>query len=177
MAEWPDAFIDWSVSITVEDVEWHTRGRFQNYPFLWDNPTKGCRRIATTLAQAGRERAFQIASDLRQFPAYFHNLPEYKRWLLTVGYREALRATFYHPDITVLLDKVTREQATMLRYLYIDQMTDDQLATALGTFPAAKARDQGVAAYRALCDLLRGQGWGREDMAPFPAYPTFPGAL
>lgn len=177
MEQWPDTFIDWSASITVEEIEMRTLWRFQSFPFLWDNPEKDCRRIAATLGEIGRQRAFQLAGDLCNVRQYFRSVQAYKRWLQTVAYREAIRAAFLHPDIEVLLGQFTAEQAMTLRYLYIDQMTDAQLATASGTVPVSKARSQGVAAYRDLCGLLRTQGWAREDMAPFPAYPTFPNAL
>jgi hypothetical protein len=135
-----------------------------------------------------------MASDLRAIRGYFPSLRHYRRWLLTVAYREALRAGFLHPDVAALLEHVSADERVILRYLYLDQMTGPQLVTALGLGVAlqtsanapgrgvdraaqADAEARGLAAYKALCEHLRGAGWARQTMQPFPAYPAFPSVL
>ena len=112
------------------------------------------------------------AGDLRKIPGYFLTLVEYKRWLLTVAFREALRLLPIHPDVAEVFDRLGAAPTRVLRYLYFDQFTDEQLATALSLMRLPKPHP-GVAAYQALCDRLTALGWLKDNQRPFPAYPNY----
>jgi hypothetical protein len=66
---------------------------------------------------------------------------------------------------------------SLLGWLYRDQLNERQLARVLLSTPAV-ARQEAVAAYRALCALLRANGWGHDDdRGTFPPPPALAGLV
>ena len=173
---WPKDFIDWCLNITTDDIEQRTRARFMTYRFFWHNPQPHDHQLADRIAEMGRIRAFEMARDLRSYPGYFPNRNAFKRWLLAVSYRESLRAMILEPAIVAEWDALGEPHNTVLRLLYVDQLTDAELATALGILRSKDAQQVAIAAYESLCQRLDRLGWRTPNLRSNPAYPSFPNA-
>jgi hypothetical protein len=95
---------------------------------------------------------------------------QFRRWLITVAYREALRLLPDRRSVEPRLYQLPDHQRCMLQWLYIDQLSYRQLAETLRITPA-EARNQGRAAYQAFRQILLRANQGTDDWT-FPLYPA-----
>jgi hypothetical protein len=100
----------------------------------------------------------------------FANRLQFRRWLITVAYREALRLLPGHRLVERWFYQLPDDQRCVLQWLYIDQLTYRQLAETLRNTPA-EARNQGRTAYQAFRQILLRANRGTDDWT-FPPYPA-----
>jgi hypothetical protein len=175
---WPDALRSWFDSHAPEAVR-VVVGRLARYPVL--------RVFADRTASQGVARAREVAVYLGQYAGYFAHQYEFQRWLRTVSYREALRLVLQPEPVELILEGLGSDSRRVLRWRYIDQLTDDEVARMLDLrtsnrllFDAAAGRKCSLDAYLQLCRALelRSPGTaagGRRHLDTGSVFPLFPG--
>jgi hypothetical protein len=175
---WPDAFEAWSTACEPEAVR-TVYGRLVQYPVL--------KVFADRTSRSGVARTREIGQYLRSSAGYFAHRPEFCRWFRIVSYREALRLVLSLEPVEMILEHLEGEARRLLRYRYIDQLTDDEVARMLELrtnnwqlFDAEAARRRSLDAYLQLCAALEKRfsqtdtprsGPNRDPSLMFPLFP------
>ncbi len=175
---WPATFPQWTPA-TVQVAEDRTSLRLQEYVILKPHVQQVVSEAVSRVVALARER--------RDFPDYFLSRKEYANWFIASCWREALRLVFDLRFVRVCLDRLPSlpedraisateqaqqalERRRLLLWLYVDQLTDRQLAEALGGISPADARRMARQAYGALLAALTTAH--ARDACPFPEFPT-----
>jgi hypothetical protein len=121
----------------------------------------GLRLFRESIAGTGVARTGEIANYLCQFDAYFTGELQFRRWLNTISYREALRVVLQQEPIEAALEELLASDRAVLRWSYVEQITLDDVARLLERqsnnrfyFDKASARDRIIDAYKQLCRIL-----------------------
>ena len=163
----------------------YVRDRLLRYPiFQFPLSTP----YADSLALKGVSRTCEIVkyhgADSVALQHSVHRL----RWFRVVSHREALRLVFEPEPCEMALQKLDAGTIRLLRWLYVDQLTNEELARVLKlqvgrsiAFDACAAQQRGLLAYQAFCAALeqrfRSQnqplsGPHRDVSAAFPLFPA-----
>lgn len=175
---WPSSFPDWFHECEPEAVR-IVYGRLIQYPVL--------SVFADRVSRSAVGRTREIGQYLRQYAAYFGHRYEFSRWLRVVSYREALRLILPLESVETALAQLDAEERKILRYRYIDQLSDDEVARMLDLrtsnrllYDAAVARKCSLDAYLQLCRVLEKRytppatpkaGRHRDVSTLFPLFP------
>jgi hypothetical protein len=133
---------------------------------------------AAYIAQRAAERSREIARDsLSQYQGYFGSYREFRSWLHNRTYREALRLVLEPARVEAELNQLPAEQRRLLQWLYIDQLTDLEVARVraadgdlVGGEAVAAARHDCMQAYHALETRLRAIFPGDDVETIFPLF-------
>jgi len=145
---WPKALESWWEHCEPEAVKtvW---GRLKQYGSM---DLFRERTVRTAVA-----RARQIATYLAEHDDYFANSRQFCRWLCEVAYRESLRLLLPLEPIENALQKVSPEVRRLLKWCYVDQLTEQEVARMLdlptdkpGYYDSAEAQRRMIDAYNQL---------------------------
>jgi hypothetical protein len=174
---WPAAFRSWFDPYAPEAVR-AVAGRLTRYPVL--------KVFADRTASLGVARAREVADYLGQYPGYFAHQYEFQRWLRVVSYREVLRLVLQPEPVELVLEGLSSDSRRLLRWRYIDQLTDDEVARMLDLrtnnrllFDAPAGRKCSLDAYLQLCRALEVRspataGGGPRPLDSSAVFPLFP---
>jgi hypothetical protein len=176
---WPDNFDSWWGHVEPVIAQ-RTYDRLMLYRLM----NRDCQARQHTQALAGQAvcAVYDLADARRGLTGYFPDRSTFLLWAAECAWREALRLLLPHECVRPWLEArdshgpvLPGPVRSLLFWLYLDQFTERQLARVRGIAPAA-ARHEALAAYGALCDLLRANGWGQDDdLYTFPLPPALVG--
>jgi DNA-directed RNA polymerase specialized sigma24 family protein len=113
--------------------------------------------VAEAFKRAERRRLRLLKTD--QVDAF--DLTRAHRWFCRYSYNEALRIVLDVTDVKSLLKQLSSEQQQLLQWRYIDQSSDETVATLFELYDTRKrinigeARRQSWQGYRTLCEAIR----------------------
>jgi RNA polymerase sigma factor (sigma-70 family) len=111
------------------------------------------RRDVSDLAEQAAHEALNQAYDLRRYPEYFQDAPEFQRWLAVVASRRALRLLLQHAPVGRALNLLPAGQRRILGLVYLDKLNYSDIAHILG-IPAEEASRRRQEALDTLRQLL-----------------------
>lgn len=156
---WPDVFQNW-YDIYADDASLFVRSRLASYPIL--KPFSGL------TADAALARSYEIGSYLCKYDNYFSNL-DFRRWLMVVCYREALRLILPLERVEFTLQPLKDLQKRLLHWCYIDQLTLNEVARMLTLesrgrdfFNLEEAKSRVLTAYNELSATIAGNSLDRQ---------------
>jgi hypothetical protein len=127
------------------------------------------------VARFATRSVYDLADEYQRYERAFPNLATFRRWAMESAHREALRLLPRQPHIQPWIEQLPLSQRSVVLWLYVDQVTDRQLARVLRMTPV-QARHVALEAYQALCALLRAHQWGHDDdPRTFPLPPILAG--
>jgi DNA-directed RNA polymerase specialized sigma24 family protein len=149
---WPDSYIDWARNakpVLAQQVATSLRNLLLPNSLPADETKE--------LAEQAALEAFNLAYGHQRDPGYFQDENQFKLWLGTVAFREALRLLLRHDRVEPQLHALPGDQCQLLGMVYLDRLFYGDVAPILRIRPD-EVRQQQQNALNALFQLLRQKG-------------------
>jgi hypothetical protein len=145
-----------------DDQDWLNESESVAYSFVENRLRQPVLKEARQkLVEAAVSRSGQIAASRMHSTPYFAHRYEFMRWRNLIAYREALRLVLEVRAVQAAVSAIKPERSAVLRWAYIDQLSEEDLARMLRlsllqriNFDRSAAQQRIIDVYQELCRLI-----------------------
>jgi len=140
---WPDDFLAWSEPL------YPTVYRIAVHALLWRNDAPLFQADLPDLAREARRATFELARRHLASAGYFPDLAAFRFWVGAVVAQQTIRLYLLHPATRQRLNGLPPLERRLLELVYVDRLTDSEVATLLG-IPAGEVQARAIQALHAV---------------------------